>query len=81
MEAKRERRALSIGVVGNAADVFPELLDMGLDIDIVTDQTSAHDPLVRVRPLGVRPRRGGPSCETTIPTGTSSGPGLDGDPL
>ncbi|HEU4425883.1 MAG TPA: urocanate hydratase [Pilimelia sp.] len=43
--AKRERRALSVGVVGNAATVFPELLRRGVEIDIVTDQTSAHDPL------------------------------------
>jgi urocanate hydratase len=43
--AKRERRALSVGVVGNAAVVFPELLRRGIAIDIVTDQTSAHDPL------------------------------------
>ncbi|MBO0872285.1 MAG: urocanate hydratase [Pseudonocardia sp.] len=43
--AKRERRALSVGVVGNAAWVFPELLRRGVEIDIVTDQTSAHDPL------------------------------------
>jgi urocanate hydratase len=43
--AKRERRALSVGVVGNAAAVFPELLRRGVAVDIVTDQTSAHDPL------------------------------------
>ena len=43
--AKREGRALSVGVVGNAATVFPELLRRGVEIDIVTDQTSAHDPL------------------------------------
>jgi urocanate hydratase len=43
--AKREERALSVGVVGNAATVFPELLRRGVEIDIVTDQTSAHDPL------------------------------------
>jgi len=43
--AKAERRALSVGVVGNAATVFPELLRRGVAIDIVTDQTSAHDPL------------------------------------
>ena len=43
--AKKERRALSVGVLGNAAVVFPELLRRGVDIDIVTDQTSAHDPL------------------------------------
>ncbi|MEO5981651.1 MAG: urocanate hydratase [Pedococcus sp.] len=43
--AKNERRAWSVGVVGNAAAVFPELLRRGVPIDIVTDQTSAHDPL------------------------------------
>jgi urocanate hydratase len=43
--AKDERRATSIGVVGNCAEAFPELLSRGVPIDIVTDQTSAHDPL------------------------------------
>ncbi|MFY1619613.1 urocanate hydratase [Micromonospora sp. WMMD736] len=50
--AKRDRRALSVGVVGNAAEVFPELLTRGVEIDIVTDQTSAHDPLAYL-PVGV----------------------------
>ncbi len=45
LAAKASRRALSVGLVGNAATVFPELLRRGVDIDIVTDQTSAHDPL------------------------------------
>jgi urocanate hydratase len=45
LAAKRERRALSVGLVGNCATVFPELLRRGVEIDIVTDQTSAHDPL------------------------------------
>ncbi len=44
-QAKADRRAYSVGVVGNAAEVFPELLRRGVEIDIVTDQTSAHDPL------------------------------------
>ena len=43
--AKREEHALSVGLVGNAATVFAELLRRGVEIDIVTDQTSAHDPL------------------------------------
>ena len=43
--AKTQRRATSVGVVGNCAEVFPELLRRGVPIDIVTDQTSAHDPL------------------------------------
>ncbi|WP_406517257.1 urocanate hydratase [Streptomyces sp. NBC_00134] len=52
IEAKEARRPLSIGLTGNAAEVFPRLLDMGAPIDIVTDQTSAHDPLAYL-PVGV----------------------------
>ncbi|MGX1672803.1 urocanate hydratase [Streptomyces sp. NPDC055400] len=52
IEAKEARRPLSIGLTGNAAEVFPQLLDMGAPIDIVTDQTSAHDPLAYL-PVGV----------------------------
>ncbi|WP_053204317.1 urocanate hydratase [Jiangella muralis] len=51
-DARRSRRALSIGVLGNAAEVVPGLLRHGAEIDIVTDQTSAHDPLAYL-PLGV----------------------------
>ncbi|WP_149264078.1 urocanate hydratase [Actinomadura sp. K4S16] len=51
-EAKAERRPLSIAVLGNAADIVPELLRRGAPIDIVTDQTSAHDPLMYL-PSGV----------------------------
>ncbi|HEY5650432.1 MAG TPA: urocanate hydratase [Acidimicrobiia bacterium] len=47
-EAKRNRNPLSIGILGNAADVVPQLLEMEADIDIVTDQTSAHDPMTYV---------------------------------
>jgi urocanate hydratase len=43
--AKRDRVALSVGLVGNAATIFAELLRRGVEVDIVTDQTSAHDPL------------------------------------
>jgi len=50
--ARNENRALSIGLLGNAADVFPALLASGAPIDIVTDQTSAHDPLTYL-PHGV----------------------------
>jgi urocanate hydratase len=45
LQAKMDRRAWSVGVVGNCAEVFPELLRRAVPIDIVTDQTSAHDPL------------------------------------
>ena len=51
-EAKRERRPLSVGVTGNAAEVVPELLRRSAPIDVVTDQTSAHDP-TRYLPAGV----------------------------
>jgi urocanate hydratase len=52
VEARDARRALSIGVLGNAADVVPRMLSMGAPIDVVTDQTSAHDPLAYL-PAGV----------------------------
>jgi urocanate hydratase len=50
--AKKEGRALSVAVIGNAAEVVPELLRRGVEIDVVTDQTSAHDPLAYL-PKGV----------------------------
>ncbi|WP_460799077.1 urocanate hydratase [Microbacterium sp. GXF0217] len=52
LAARETGAALSVGVVGNAAAVFPELLSRGVPIDIVTDQTSAHDPLAYL-PLDV----------------------------
>ncbi|MET9430088.1 MULTISPECIES: urocanate hydratase [unclassified Streptomyces] len=51
-EARDARKPLSIGVLGNAAELVPQLLAMGAPIDIVTDQTSAHDPLAYL-PVGV----------------------------
>jgi len=47
-EAKADRRALSVGLIGNASQVLPRLLADGFDADIVTDQTSAHDPLTYI---------------------------------
>jgi urocanate hydratase len=55
MSAKESKKALSIGLLGNAADLFPRFLEMGLDVDIVTDQTSAHDPLYGYIPSGYGP--------------------------
>jgi urocanate hydratase len=52
VEARDARRPLSIGLLGNAAEVLPRLLAMGAPIDVVTDQTSAHDPLAYL-PLGM----------------------------
>ena len=50
--ARREGRAVSIGLLGNAAEVFPEILRRGIRPDVVTDQTSAHDPLNGYLPAG-----------------------------
>jgi urocanate hydratase len=52
--AKRERRALSVGLCANAADVLPALAERGFEADIVTDQTSAHDPLNGYVPNGLK---------------------------
>ena len=52
-EAKAEGRALSVGVVGNAAETHPRLRAMGFVPDLVTDQTSAHDPRFGYVPEGV----------------------------
>ena len=44
-KAKAEGRALSIGLLGNASDMLPEMIERGFTPDVLTDQTSAHDPL------------------------------------
>ena len=51
-EARREGRALSVGLVGNCGDVLPEIVRRGVQVDVVTDQTSAHDPLNGYIPQG-----------------------------
>jgi urocanate hydratase len=50
--ARREGRALSVGLVGNCAEVLPEIVRRGVVVDVVTDQTSAHDPLNGYVPVG-----------------------------
>jgi len=52
-EAREEKRALSVGLVGNCAEVLPEIVRRGVEVDVVTDQTSAHDPLNGYVPVGV----------------------------
>jgi urocanate hydratase len=52
-EARSGREALSIGLVGNCAEVLPELIARGFEPDLVTDQTSAHDPLGGYVPAGL----------------------------
>lgn len=51
--ARRERRPLSVGLLGNAAEILPELVRRGVEVDVVTDQTSAHDPLNGYVPAGL----------------------------
>ena len=53
-EARKSKQALSIGLLGNAAEVLPGLAARGFDVDVVTDQTPAHDPLSYV-PAGISP--------------------------
>jgi len=52
LEAKKQGVPRSIGLLGNAADVYPELLNRGIIPDVLTDQTSAHDPLNGYYPAG-----------------------------
>ena len=51
-EARKTKKAISVGLLGNAAEVFPELLRRNVRPDVVTDQTSAHDPLNGYLPAG-----------------------------
>jgi len=52
-EAREQKRAVSVGLVGNCADVLPEIVRRGVKVDAVTDQTSAHDPLNGYVPAGL----------------------------
>ena len=52
-DARDQKRAISVGLVGNCAEVLPELVRRGCEVDAVTDQTSAHDPLNGYVPAGI----------------------------
>jgi urocanate hydratase len=52
-DAREQKRAVSVGLVGNCAEVLPELVRRGVVVDAVTDQTSAHDPLNGYVPAGM----------------------------
>src|SRR5215203_5528730 len=52
-DAVEQKRAISVGLVGNCAEVLPELVRRGVNVDAVTDQTSAHDPLNGYVPAGM----------------------------
>ncbi|MDA3861335.1 MAG: urocanate hydratase [Melioribacteraceae bacterium] len=53
LKAKEEKKALSIGLVGNAGEILPKILDKNILPDVVTDQTSAHDMLQGYVPMGM----------------------------
>ena len=57
--ARRTKKPFSVGLVGNTAEILPELVRRGLVVDVVTDQTSAHDPLIGYIPKGLTPGGGG----------------------
>src|SRR6185295_1110909 len=52
-DAREQKRAVSVGLVGNCAEILPELVRRGVHVDAVTDQTSAHDPLNGYVPAGM----------------------------
>src|SRR5437868_5905867 len=52
-DAREQKRAVSVGLVGNCAEVLPEIVRRGISVDAVTDQTSAHDPLNGYVPIGL----------------------------
>jgi len=52
-DAREQKRAISVGLVGNCAEVLPEIVRRGVKVDAITDQTSAHDPLHGYVPAGV----------------------------
>ena len=52
-DAREQKRAVSVGLVGNCAEVLPEIVRRGIKVDVVTDQTSAHDPLNGYVPVGL----------------------------
>src|ERR671913_739684 len=52
-DARDQKRAVSVGLVGNCAEVLPEIIRRGITVDAVTDQTSAHDPLNGYVPEGL----------------------------
>ncbi|MFH1194548.1 MAG: urocanate hydratase [bacterium] len=54
LKAKEEKKALSVGLLGNAGEILPQILEKGIIPDILTDQTSAHDPLNGYVPMGMK---------------------------
>ena len=76
--ACREQKPRSVGLLGNAAEIFPDLVRRGIRPDIVTDQTSAHDPDQRLSAAGLDRRRLGCTAGTRSRRGGTCRPCLDG---
>ncbi len=72
--AVRKHEAVSVGLVGNCADIIPELARRGVVPDVLTDQTSAHDPLNGYVPNGVSLDAAASSCARKMPMNTKSAP-------
>ena len=78
--AAQAGRALSVGLLGNAADVVPELARRGEHFDFVTDQTAAHDPLTGYVPRGSLGRRGRRAAHVRSGRVPAAGPRVDRRP-
>src|SRR2546423_9270006 len=66
-DAREQKRAVSVGLVGNCAEVLPEIVRRGVKIDAVTDQTSAHDPLNGYVPAGISLEEAADTCRLAPP--------------
>ena len=71
-DAREQKRAVSVGLVGNCAELLPEIVRRGVKIDAVTDQTSAHDPLNGYVPAGSYSGRSGRTSSRRSALATSS---------
>ena len=75
--AAAEGRALSVGLLGNAAEIVPELARRGEHFDLVTDQTAAHDPLTGYVPVGLSVDEAGSAPRAPTPTSTCAARAVD----
>ena len=72
--SRRDRKPVSVGLLGNAAEVLPELVRRGVRPDVVTDQTSAHDPVNGYLPAGWTVSAMGSAARAAIPRRSSAPP-------
>ena len=77
-DAREQKRAVSVGLVGNCAELLPEIVRRGVKIDAVTDQTSAHDPLNGYVPAGLTLEEAGELRRTNPKCVRAALDGIDG---